>query len=183
MTPAENSQQVNLRYVLITVVAVFVTWEVHELAHWFTGKAFGYPMAMTLNTAYSLNGTTPRDAQVISAAGPLMTILQAVLLFMLMRGRERAFLYPFLLTCLYCRLLAALVSIINPNDEARISTYLGIGKFTLPVAVSALLFVVVFKISRSYRFSSRFNFINVLLILFLTSAIILCDQFFHLRLI
>jgi len=135
-----TTKTVNTAYVFITFLAVVATWEIHEFAHWLAGRILGYQMAMTLNKSYSLQGTTAAHAQIISGAGPLVTLGEAVLVFILMDRSNRRLLYPFLFTCFYCRLLAALISFRNLNDEARISKFLRIGTFTLPLLMTAALF-------------------------------------------
>ena len=81
------------------------------------------------------------------------------------------------------RLFAAGISIINPNDEARISTALSIGKYTLPAVVVLLLLFLIYSISRQYRFSMKFQLLNLLMVVHFSAVLILADQFTHLRLL
>lgn len=183
MSFATKNNTTGISYVLITALAVLLTWELHELAHWTVGTGLGYNMVMTLNTGYSLESVTEVHYQLISAVGPIVTLLQAILIFLVMRRRNVRALYPFLFSCFYCRLFAAVISFLKLNDEARISKYLGIGTFTLPLIVSAILFFLVYRTSRRYGFSLKFNVINLGLVIFFSSVIILSDQFFHIRLL
>lgn len=125
-------------YVGVFAIAVFFSWTLHELAHWTIGEYFGYEMAMTLNPAFAINGNFSRDLhyQIISAAGPIFILSQAALIYALMKNKNRVLLYPILFTCFYMRLFATIISFRHPNDEARISTAIGIGKFTLPLIVT-----------------------------------------------
>ena len=177
--------KINLKYILLTAVAVFLSFELHELAHFFTGEYLGNKMAMTLNTGYPVNGFYLKEWQytVVSAAGPLFTILQALVFYFLLKRNNNYYLYPWLLIPLFMRFSAMVLSFRNPNDEARISTSLGMGMFTLPLLVSIFLFFLVLKINQKYSYTKRFNFISVLLIIFFYSAIILIDQYFHIRLL
>ncbi len=92
-------------YILLTALAVLFSWFINELAHYFTGVFLGYDMAITLNTAYPISGQYAKDwhYQAISAAGPIITIIEAVIVFVLMRNGRRAMLYPFLFTSFYMR--------------------------------------------------------------------------------
>ncbi|MFM6926307.1 MAG: hypothetical protein ACKOU7_12450 [Ferruginibacter sp.] len=177
--------QINFKYLLVIAIAVFLTFELHELTHFFTGEWLGNKMAMTLNSGYPENGFYLKDWHyvVVSAAGPLFTIVQGLIFYFLLKKYDNYFLYPWLLTPFFMRLTAMILSFSNPNDEARISTYLGWGKFTLPLIVSVFLFFLVFTINQKYRYTKRFNLISLLLILFFYSAIILTDKFFHIRLL
>ena len=177
--------KINFKYILLTAVAVFLSFELHELAHFFTGEYLGNKMAMTLNSGYPFNGFYLEKWQytVVSAAGPLFTILQALIFYFLLKKINNYYLYPWLLIAFFMRFSAMVLSFRNPNDEARISTSLGLGKFTLPLLVSTFLFFLVFKINQKYSYTKRFNLISVLLIIFFYSAIILIDQYFHIRLL
>src|SRR5687767_6621347 len=114
--------RVNKDYIAICIGAVIFSWLVHEGAHWAAGQLLGYDMVMTLNKGYPKEGgyTNPVHYQLISAAGPAITLLQAAFIFFYMRRRPAFLLYPFLFTCFYMRLLAMGLGFINPNDEARI---------------------------------------------------------------
>jgi hypothetical protein len=183
MNPSSKHYRLTTTYVLVTALAVLFTWEIHEFAHWLAGNLLGYNMAMTLNKGYSLQSVKLSDAQIISGAGPAITLVEGVLIFWLMQRRRNGLLYPFLLSCFYSRLMASVVSLRNLNDEARISKYLGIGTFTLPLVVSAFLFLLVYKTSGQYAFDKKFNAITLALVIAFSSIIILSDQFLHIRLL
>jgi hypothetical protein len=142
-------------------------------------------MAMTLNKSFLLNEkyATIADYQIISAAGPLSTLTQAIVIFIVMKHSKIKWLYSFLFTCFYMRFFAAIISFLNPNDEARVSKFLGIGTFTLPIIMVAFLFFFVYKISKQYKFGYRFIAINLGLVILFSSIIILADQFFFIRLL
>ena len=173
------------KYIFIFVIAVVSSWILHELAHWAVGEYLGYEMEMTLNGSYPLNGKYDRDLdyQFISAGGVIFTLFEATLVFVLMTFRNRIFLYPFLFTCFYMRLLATIISLFNPNDEARISDALGWGKFTLPLIVTGFLFILVYRITKLYKFDIKFNLGNSGLVIIFSSVIILMDMFFKIRLL
>ncbi len=173
------------KYIAVFAVAVFFSWIFHEFAHWTTGEFLGYKMVMTLNATYPLSGKYSKDLhyQLISAAGSIFTLCEAIVIFILMMRKKRILLYPFLFTCFYMRFLAAIISIRNPNDEARISDSIGVGKFTLPVVMTIILFVLLYQTSRKYRFSAKFILANLGLIILFSSIIILADMYFKVRLL
>jgi uncharacterized membrane protein len=177
--------RVDLKYILISAFAVIFTWEVHELAHFLTGESLGYAMGMTLNSAFPVKNRFDMEwhYHLISAAGPFITLVQAVVISLLMRSMHRSRIFPFLFICFYMRFQATIISFFNANDEARISKWLGIGKFTLPLIVTAILFWMVYSITKKYRFSSDFIWWNILFAIVFCSLIILSDQFFKLRLL
>ena len=164
------------KYVLIILVAVFFSFAAHEASHWLAGEMIGYDMTMTMNTAYPL-GVDDFEQEwhgmVISAAGPLFTIFQAVAIYTLMRRRKRISLYPFLVVPFVMRLIAMAVGFRNPNDEARISDYLGLSIWTLPALVCLFLFYLVYKTSQRYELDLKFQAITFVCTLLFSSIVIL----------
>ena len=134
---------INIKYILITAIAVISSFFFHELAHFITGKILGYEMGISLNSAFLLEGEYQSEwhQQLISAAGPIFTILQAILIFYCIQKTNNRYWYPFLFFAFYFRVLATVISIFNPNDEARISAWLGLGYWILPLLVSFSLLI------------------------------------------
>ncbi len=120
---------INGKYIIVCALAVFLTWILHEFSHWSAGELLGLDMTMSLNRTFQLHAetTSVTNAEIISIAGPLFTLCQAVLVFLLIKKTKNWLLYPFLLVCFYMRFFAAVVSFRNPNDEARVSQLMGIG--------------------------------------------------------
>lgn len=168
------------------LVAVSFTWFSHEFAHWLTGELMTYKMIMTLNGTYPASRKYDDDfhAFIISAAGPIVTIIQALIVFVIfnLKGWFK-YLYPFLFIPFYMRLLAGLMNFINLNDEGRIGEYFGIGVFTLPLLVSAFLFYMVYKISHKYDIDWKFQTITTIMVMVFSSALILADQFLKVRIL
>ena len=177
--------KLTLKYIVISFIAVFGSFFFHELFHWIAGELLGYKMTMTLNSVFLAQGNyrQPWHEYFISAAGPAFTLLQAIAVFIIIQRYKNIYLYPFLFFPLYMRLLAALLSFINPNDEARISKSLGLGSFTLFILICAVLFFLVTRISKQEHYTKKFQWINVLLAMVFSSVIILADQFLHIHLI
>ncbi|NER18251.1 hypothetical protein [Spongiivirga citrea] len=174
------------RYFIVAVVVVMATWIIHEFAHWLTSRFFGYDAIMTLNGTFyeSYEKPTIEHSTIVSAAGPLITILQGAIIFVFLKLKSwNKYLFLGLFVAFYMRFLAGIINIIKLNDEARISEYLEIGTFTLPIVVSGLLFSMVFVISKKYQLSRKFLGITTLIVMFLSSVLILMDQFFHFRLL
>lgn len=177
--------KIDTKYVMVFGIAVFFSWIFHEFAHWAVGEYLGYKMRMTLNSSYPVYGEYSKDLhyQIISAAGPVFTLCEAILVFILMMRKKLLLLYPFIFSCFYMRLFATIISILNPNDEARISYAIGIGKFTLPLIMTGILFLLVHKISTVYKFDNKFNLANLGLVILFSSIIILTDMCFKIKVI
>jgi hypothetical protein len=159
--------------------ATIATTIVHELAHFGMGLALGHDMAMSFNQAHAVSAgsVSARDAMLIAAAGPVITILQAIIAFTMIRGRAYLLAYPFLFAAWFMRFAAAIVSLSHPNDEARLSIDLLGGMWWLPTAVVLGLLVLVWSASRRLNFGWKTNLMCYLICSAMTAAIVFGDRF------
>ena len=162
-------------YLLLFVVA-FVTFILHEGAHWLAGIALGYDMVVSLNGSHATTSATALDSMLISAAGPVVTLIQGVIALVLIRMFNSVAAYAFLFFAAFMRLMAAGVSLFNPNDEARISLYFGLGPWTLPLLMVAVLGVMTVIGSRHLRLSWQTNALAWLTSSVAASAIVGLDM-------
>jgi len=181
-----NDQKITLKYILAGLFAVIFTWIIHEFTHWLTSESLGYESIMRLNSVSEADGQerTEWHKIYISASGPIITIFQAIMAFLILKTKGwDKYIYPILLVPLYMRSLAGIMNFINPNDEGRISEFLGIGLFTISIIVSGFLFFLVFKISKKYGLNWKFNFWTTIITMVVSSILILSDQFFGIRIL
>lgn len=144
-------------YSLLFLVGI-LTFLVHEFSHWIMGTSLGHEMLASPNRVWSKGPISPTHGMLVSAAGPAITIVQGLIGFWLVRSRASLVGFAMLYMAFFSRLLAAAVSVLNPNDEARISAQLGIGTWTLPILVVAGLFALVYLASRHLKLSLRQQF-------------------------
>lgn len=159
------------------LAAVVLTSLLHEAAHWLAGVALGYEMVMSLNAAAPRSGgfLSERDAFLVSGAGPLLTFAQGVVAFVVVRKRASLLAYPFLFAAWFMRFAAAFVSLMHPNDEARMSLALGWGFWTLPALVVIALLALTFVASRRLRLGWQTNVASYLLCSAAFAAIVSLD--------
>lgn len=131
------------------------TFFVHELAHWIAGVALGYEMLATPNHVWSKSPIGTLDGALISSAGPLITIAQALVGFLLVAKRGSKIGFALLYMAFFMRAVAAGISIFNPNDEARVSQMLGLGTWTIPLIVVISLFALLFSASVQMNLRTR----------------------------
>ncbi|WP_290701128.1 hypothetical protein [Lacinutrix sp.] len=178
----QTKYKINLKYTAICNIAVLLTFFFHEGAHFIMGEILGYDMWMNLNSANIANGgnySNEWENQLVSAAGPLFTIAQAILFFIIINKSTKLNWYPFLFVTALMRSFAAVISAtIMANDEARVSEWLGIGKMTLPIIVSVFLIGLLIKTSRKQKISWKFNLITFLLISINIIALVYINQYY-----
>jgi hypothetical protein len=134
------------------------TFFIHELAHWLAGVALGHDMIASPNHVWSRSPMPVRDQSLVSAAGPLITIAQGVIGFWLVRRHRSQLGFALLYMAFFMRLVAAGISIFNPNDEARVSQLMGVGTWTLPLTVVAGLSFLFLVASRELKLKIRDQF-------------------------
>ena len=186
MANKTKDQRVTFQYILLTAFAVFFTWFIHEFAHWLTSEALGYDAIMRINSVSPANDLKQSDAhnQLISAAGPIITILQAYVAYLLlMKMGWNKYLFPLLFTAFYMRLMAGLLNFVMPNDEGRISQYLGIGLFTISIIVTGFLFYLTYRVARKHKLKRSYIVWTLIIIIVTSSVLILGDQYLRIRIL
>jgi hypothetical protein len=175
----------NIQSILITFFAVIGTWELHEFSHWLAGTVLGNQMAMTLNSTFAVNGKYLQGwyVLVVDAAGPLITVMEALICFLVLRKSKSLSMFPFLLTCLYMRALAGAMNIIQPNDEGRLSLWLGTDVFFVSLLVVGFLFYLVYQIVKKRDIPLKYVAIKLIWIIVFSSIIILTDQFLKVQIL
>ena len=179
MDAAKSMPQARNRFFyLLLPLAVLATTLLHEAGHWLMGTALGHPMRMSLNEAGPVPGYTlpGNDLLLIAAAGPLVTVMQAVIAWVLIRGRNSAMAYAFLFSAWFMRFAAAFVSLSHPNDEARISLVLLGGQWWLPGIVVAGLSALLWSAARWLGISWKKNLFCYLICSLTTAVIVFGDR-------
>ena len=179
------NQKISFTYFLSITLGVILTWLLHEFSHWAMSESLGYDTAMTLNSTYPIHAVWAEKHQIIiSALGPIITLVQALVVFLLLKKNHwNKYLYPLLFTPFYMRLLACFMNWINPNDEGRISASLGLGLFTLPIIISTLLFYLVFTTSRNHHLKWQFQVFTIFIVMNISSVLILSDQYLRVNIL
>lgn len=179
-TPLQMKRNINLTVIIGIFLLVIASFFFHELAHYLMGEALGYDMIMTMNTVNLADGQSYAadwQRQLVSAAGPIFTMITAIICFVFLSKKDHVYVYIILFIAFIQRFLAASVSLMNPNDEARISESLGLGTMTLPILVSIALFTLVYLTARKWKYSFKFSLISFFVISLSITALVLTDQF------
>lgn len=159
-------------------IAVVITYILHEGAHWLAGLAMGLDMKIGLNAIHVVGGALPWQHNAVSIAGPIVTIVQAIAAYMLVMRNASHRAFAMLYVAAFMRLIATAVSVFNPNDEARVSAYLGMGKWTLPLLVSVGLMALFVKASGRLGLTWKDQFFCYLVFSIAVSLIVGLDHVF-----
>jgi hypothetical protein len=154
------------------------------MSHWIAYELLGYDAGFTLNGASVKDSSielTKTHRMITSASGPIFTILQAIVFYLLLKKRKNILLYPFLFLPFIMRLGALWANQFKPNDEGRISLELGLNLYVISTVVVAFLFVLLFKISRKNKISIVFNSITFVVSALLLLALTFLDFKYKIR--
>lgn len=162
-------------YVWFAFLAV-TAYLIHEAAHWLVGATLGYPVSYGINSVISASPMTAGDHMLMSAAGPAVTIVTALIGFYFVMRRESLIGYAVLYFALFMRVIAAGVSVLNLNDEARISDMLGFGPWLLPGLVVVVLLVPTVIASRHLRLSWKVNMFAYVVSSIVAAAVVGLDM-------
>lgn len=130
-----------IRFIALFILVAIGTNLLHEAAHWVTGQLLGYDMWVNINSAGLESGQyrLASHPQIVSIAGPIFTMLQGLVAYLIFRKNKSLIAFAFIFAAFMMRFVAGLMSLSNPNDEARVSEYLGLGPWTLHIVVVAIL--------------------------------------------
>lgn len=162
-------------YGWFALVAV-ATYLVHEAAHWLVGRSLGYPVSYGINSVIPGAPMTVTDHLLMSAAGPAVTLVGALIAFVVVMRKDSLIAYAVLYFALFMRVIAAGVSVFNPNDEARISDTLGWGPWTLPGIVIVALLIPTLIASRRLRLSWKLNVLAYVVSSLVAAAVVGLDM-------
>ncbi len=179
------THKINLKFIFIVFIAVFAGTIFHELAHWSIGEILGNKMTATLNATNPVSGELLYEwnRNYITSAGPVFTILQAILFYFLIIKYKKIELYPFIFFPFVMRLAAGLANFLNANDEGRLGLSFGIGLFTISVFVCSFLFYLVYKTSKRLEIRIKFNLISFFLCCLFFLLLTFIDAKFKIKII
>lgn len=142
-------------------------------------------MALTLNTCYPLQGKYIQawHYPFISFAGPVITLVQSVVFYLMNRQSSNKYFYPFLFTSFYVELLSGVMNFRKPNDLGRISLSLGTDLFTLSVIFVMIHLCLVYNSTKKNQYSVKFVLTTALLIITVSSLWTLANQMFKIRIL
>lgn len=179
-----NNYKVNIKYLIVMIIATFLTFFFHEMSHWLAYELLGFDAGFTLNGA-SIKDSTQKLSKaqriITSACGPIFTIIQAVIFYFILNKNKKLMLYPFLFLPFVMRLGASWANKFKPNDEGRISLDLGLNLYTVSTVVVIFLFFLVFKISKKNQIPLVLNLVTFMISIILMFIIAYLDSIYKFR--
>ena len=148
-----------VRLYLLFIPIAYISYLFHEFGHWIVGEILGNDMI------YSLNYVWPRDGHYlneshnlyVSIGGPAFTIFLAVVSLLILEKYSTIYAYPVLFFQFVARFFSLVFGGFSQQDEARISSIMGLGTYTVGIIVLIILLLIVIRASYKLKIDLKHN--------------------------
>jgi hypothetical protein len=152
-----RESRIDSKLALLMVPVAFLTYLFHECGHWTVGELLGNHMVLGLNSADVSGGgyAGPSDALLVSLGGPMFTLLQAFVAWLIVERTESMAAYPFLFFAAFCRFFSIVLGGHALQDEARIASLMHLPGFVPAIGVLSLLAGLVWRGTRVLKLPAK----------------------------
>ena len=151
--------RIELKFILLFIVAAYVSYLFHEFGHWIVGEMLGNEMAYSLNYVWPKNGhygSASHDLYVI-LGGPAFSVLQSIVGLLIIEKYKSFYAYPFVFFPMFTRFFSLAFGGFSKQDEAKISVSLGVGTYTVAIVVLLILVIIVMRCSYNLKIGFKKN--------------------------
>jgi hypothetical protein len=154
-----TDKKVLLKIYLLFIPTAYISYLFHEFGHWIVGEVLGNKMI------YSLNYVWPKDGHYIdtshnlyvSIGGPAFTILLAIAFLLAIEKFAIIYMYPVVFFQMVLRFFSLVFGGFSKQDEARISSILGLGTYTVGIFVLLVLLLIALRASYKLKIDLKYN--------------------------
>ncbi len=164
-----------LLYLLFFSIAVLVTMVFHEGGHFLAGSLLGNAMEMDLNRTRPVQGyyLETWHSPLVAAAGSFVSLVQAIVFWLLLGRKKVLFLYPFIFYPFFYRALPYIITLGHQEqmylqDKGQVGAYLGISPWFLIFPYLGLLFYFVISGSGRLKIKWQLNLLSLIFSFLLT---------------
>lgn len=152
-------KKILVRLYLLFIPTAYFSYLFHEFGHWVVGEFLGNDMIYSLNYVWPKGGHYLNESHnlYVSIGGPAFTILLAVVLLLIIEKYSTIYVYPVLLFQFVLRFFSLVFGGFSQQDEARISTIMGLGTYTAGIIVLIILLLIVIRASHKLRIDLKHN--------------------------
>jgi hypothetical protein len=155
------NQKTSLVYFMIVFLSIIVTMLFHEFGHFVVGISLGHQMHMDLGFAKPFEShLSSLHLNLITLGGPLFTLFQIIIVAFVLLNRKIFILYPFLIAGAIARMIPYINVFFNYNmiineDEAKLSTAIGLSPIILPIIFIITLIGIVIYVNYKLKISYK----------------------------
>lgn len=155
----DTDGKVDSKLILLFIPVAYLSYLFHEFGHWIIGEILGN------NMTYGLNNVSPLSGEYLNSnhrlwillGGPAFTVLLALIFLMIIWRYKVTWAYPFVFFQFFCRFFSIVFGGFGNQDEAKISAIIGVGKYTIAIAVILLLFFMIWRGSYILKLNFKSN--------------------------
>ena len=153
------NKKILVRLYLLFIPIAYFSYLFHEFGHWVVGEILGNDMVYSLNYVWSKGGhyLHESDNLYVSMGGPAFTILLAVIALLVLEKYPTIYVYPVLFFQFVLRFFSLVFGGFSQQDEARISTIMGLGTYTVGLIVLLILILIVIRASFKLKIDIKQN--------------------------
>ena len=152
-------KKILIRLYLLFIPIAFFSYLFHEFGHWVVGELLGNEMIYSLNYAWPKDGHYINESHnlYVSIGGPAFTILLAIVSLLIIEKYSTIYAYPLLFFQFALRFFSLVFGGFSQQDEARISTIIGLGTYTVGIIVLIILITIVIRASYKLKIDLKHN--------------------------
>jgi hypothetical protein len=154
-----NDKKILVRLYLLLIPIAYFSYLFHEFGHWILGETLGNDMIYSLNYVWPKTGHYINESHnlYVSIGGPAFTILLAVISLLILEKYSTIYAYPILFFQFVLRFFSLVFGGFSQQDEARISSIMGLGTYTVAIIVLTILLLTVIRASYKLKIDLKQN--------------------------
>ncbi|MCK9413667.1 MAG: hypothetical protein M0Q53_15315 [Prolixibacteraceae bacterium] len=142
-----KESQINWKVAFLLIPIAFFTYFFHEFGHWVFGEISGNDMTISLNNSAPKSGYFINNSSALWSAigGPAFTILQSFIFLLVVQRTQSKYAYSVLFFGVFSRFFSIFFGGFSLQDEARISSMLGVNAYLTAVIVLLILLLILLR--------------------------------------
>lgn len=152
-------KKILVKIYLLFIPVAYISYLFHEFGHWIIGEILGNDMIYSLNYVWPKSGYYLNESHnlYVSIGGPAFTILLAIVSLLIIEKYKTIYAYPVLFIQMVLRFFSLTFGGFSKQDEARISSIMGLGTYTVGIIVLIILLLIVLRASYKLKMDFKQN--------------------------
>ncbi len=152
-------KKILVRLYLLLIPIAYFSYLFHEFGHWIVGEILGNDMIYSLNYVWPKAGHYINESHnlYVSIGGPAFTILLAIVSLLIIEKYSTIYAYPVLFFQFVQRFFSLVFGGFSQQDEARISSIIGLGTYAIGIIVLIVLLLFVLRANYKIKIDLKQN--------------------------
>jgi hypothetical protein len=148
-----------VRLYLLFIPIAYFSYLFHEFGHWIVGEILGNDMIYSLNYVWPKSGHYINESNnfYVSIGGPAFTILLAIVSLLILEKYSTIYAYPVLFFQFVLRFFSLVFGGFSQQDEARVSSIMELGTYTVGIFILIILLLIVIRASYKLKMDLKHN--------------------------